>query len=109
METEPNRDVTLKGRAGSSGCKDDDLNDGRVECDKVCNARGRGKTKVYWKHGDNKILWDCFLRSGGVRTDRYIGNLKYLRDTARKGPRSTTSLSVSKQIINNVNNEKGRN
>ena len=63
---------------------------------------GRGKNKVAWSKDERRVLWECFVRSGGARHGGYMNSVKRLWDERGLTVRDTPSLiSQLKQIENN--------
>ena len=60
----------------------------------------RGKKKCKWTHGERKILWECFVRSGGEKTGGYIKKIKALWDEKGLSVREKPSLVSQLKCIN---------
>ena len=41
---------------------------------------GRGKIKQLWTDQERRVLWECFIRSGGKRTGGYMQKVKEMWD-----------------------------
>ena len=64
----------------------------------------RGKFKERWTVEERRVLWECFVRSGGKRSGGYIKRLKEMWDGRDLSVRGVPSLlSQLKQIeVNNL-------
>ncbi|MEM7264394.1 MAG: reverse transcriptase domain-containing protein [Pseudomonadota bacterium] len=58
-----------------------------------------GKVKNRWSHEERKVLWECFERSGGKRSDGYIQKVKAMWDGRDLSVRSVSSLLSQLQQI----------
>ena len=66
------------------------------------NKGKRGKFKDSWSKEDRIILWECYVRSGGVKSEGYIKKVREMWDGRDQGVRSDASLlSQLKQIESN--------
>ena len=68
--------------------------------------RGKGKNNVGrwkrgWTHDERKVLWECFVRSGGQRGGGYMKAVKALWDERGLGERSMPSLMSQLKSIEN--------
>ena len=62
----------------------------------------RGKVKGKWTDEERKVLWECFVRSGGKRSGGYIKKVKEMWDGRDLSVRGVPSLlSQLKQIETN--------
>lgn len=76
-----------------AGVCDDIENGGSCCCAVVVKkVSKRGKCKEWWTHEERKVLWECFVRSGGKRADGYIKKVKALWDEIGSSVREVPSL-----------------
>jgi len=65
-------------------------------------GRKTGLLKNKWSQLGRRVLWECFVRSGGQRSDGYIQKVKNMWDGRDLSVRSKASLlSQLKQIEDN--------
>ena len=71
---------------------------------KVKGKKGsRGQSKSKWTNGERKMLWECFVQSGGRRCAGYIKKVKTLWDECGLVDRSEPSLISQLKCIEQNN------
>jgi len=63
----------------------------------------RGKVKAKWTKEERRVLWECFVRSGGKKGDGYIKEMKALWDERGLSERGEPSLISQLKTIEKGN------
>ena len=78
------------------------VGDGRSKVRTTRKEGKRGKFKEGWSDQERKVLWECFIRSGGKKSGGYIRKVKDMWDGRDLSVRGVPSLlSQLKQIETN--------
>ena len=78
------RYIEIRSGEGDDGAGDGRLVEGeggnvsgkRGKARKVYKGGNRGKKKAKWSQEERKVLWECFVRSGGKKSGGYIRKVK---------------------------------
>ena len=64
---------------------------------------GRGKIKQAWTVEERRVLWECFVRSGGKKSGGYINKIKEMWDGRDLSVRGIPSLVAQLKLIETNN------